>query len=1146
MSTTEPLPATIGPYRVLQSIAKGGTGHVVEIEDPRTGEHLALKILMHRGASLARFFREYDAMIRLNHPNIIRVFHFGSHDGMPWQTMELVTGTPVQAYIMRKGRPGDPRRLQEVIRLGHDIAAALHHVHRRGLVHRDLKSANLLVLPDGRIKLIDFGSVRVLDGKRLTRDGDFVGTFAYASPEQLVAAPVDGRSDLYSLGVLLYRLCTGRRPFEHDDPTTLARMHLREPPVPPQDLYPTISDDLNQLILQLLAKRRDKRPPTGKHVARAFEKMAGGPIVLPGTLEIEATANRLVGREPQQQAIRAFLAHEAPGSLALLEGLEGSGRHTLLHALAADARAAGWLTYRCVLSPGKDVVSVVLLLRQIFEAIPDMDTPSLRRARELLELLAKAVDIRSAQRREALQQAGAILLRATVTQQDRRALVVIEGLHHAGPVVLDWLDEVKVGLAKSNTGVQFAAGVDPASDRRHLPIRTRFEDDLWVSLPALDSHKVGLLTGALLHRRPPPPFVAAQIHQASGGLPAYVEHVVSELVDQGLLREQGDDPNRLEWARHTNLIIPVPAEARERVMEQLRPLPTLHRRALVVLATLDEGAQVRDLAAGLGWVPDEITMVLEDLQQRGWLESGSLGPNDPVVWRQRLAREVVREQAPPSRSRVTERLLSVALVGERRSQAQVELLSAVGRVDDAIDSAIHQARVHLLAGRPASALRVVTPAISEVRAARNTPRQNLADLFLLHTKAMIETRPVDPELHLSLKRAQSLGTGDAFRAEVSLVKATLQRRIGHLGNYRKELAEAWTASQHSEDALPVAVEVAVELGLSHLRAGALRVAQRWFQQAQRAASSQTDPRLVATAEAGLAHLRFHRGELDAAEVAALAAIELFDKLGDAEGLALAMPVWAATLREQARFSAAIDMISHALPTFRRQENPSPYVHLLVSQAWLEVELCRLGRAQECIDELAAAVSPGERLVLRVQARLVHGRILLASDQLRQAARVLGDVCNVANQAGLVLIAEHARALLAETLWLAGQQDEARRLFHQAIKRVRETRDKATLLQVCRSRGRVAAEVANPEDLFEPVREVLEREPAELTRLEWLVATGKHCVALELESGSAWREAHDLLRDVSVHLTDIDRSALKVHPWARLVRSHLDQGDAEIL
>ena len=446
-------PSKIGPYRVLSSIARGGTGQVFEVEDPRSGEHLALKMLVHRGAALGRFYREYDAMIRLNHPNIIRVFHFGVHDDMPWQTMELVTGTPVQAYIMRKGRPGDARRIEEVIRLGHDIAQALHHVHRKGLVHRDLKSANLLVLPDGRIKLIDFGSVKILDGEALTREGDFVGTFAYASPEQLVAAPVDGRSDLYSLGVLLYRLTTGRRPFEHDDPTTLARMHLRQQPQPPSELAPSIPPALDELILRLLAKRREERPASGRHVAKELEDLAGHPLILPGTLEIEATANRLVGRESQQQAMRAFLAQRACGSLLILRGIEGSGRHTLLHSMATDARNAGLLTYRCVLSPGKDLVSVALLLRQIYEVIPDLDTPALRRARELLDTLSRSIDVRSARRRDALQQAAAILLRATATQQDRPVVVLVEELHNAGPVVLEWLEEIRRGLAAVNSHV---------------------------------------------------------------------------------------------------------------------------------------------------------------------------------------------------------------------------------------------------------------------------------------------------------------------------------------------------------------------------------------------------------------------------------------------------------------------------------------------------------------------------------------------------------------------------------------------------------------------------------------------------------------------------------------------------------------------
>lgn len=1139
------MPATIGPYRVLHSIARGGTGHVMEVEDPATGEHLALKMLMHTGASLPRFYREYDAMIRLNHPNIIRVYHFGLHEGLPWQTMELVTGTPVQAYIMRKGRPGDPRRLDEVVRLGHDIAGALHHIHRRGLIHRDLKSANLLVLPDGRIKLIDFGSVRVLDGERLTREGDFVGTFAYASPEQLVAAPVDGRSDLYSLGVLLYRLCTGRRPFEHDDPIALARMHLRDQAVPPRDLFPTIDRDLSDLVMQLLEKRRDQRPPSGKAVARRLEEIAGHPLVLPGTLELEDTGNRLVGREAQQSALRAFMAQEEPGSLVVLEGLEGSGRLAMLQSLATDARNEAWSVYRAVLSPGKDLVSIALLLRQVLEALPEPRTPTIDRARSLLETLAQGWDVRSASRREALQKAGTILFRANAEHSGANILVVLGALHNAGPVVLEWLDVVMKGLRKTQTPVIFAAGVDPARDRAPQPLRERYEKSLWVRLPTLDAHQVGMLVGALLHRRPPPPVLAGRIHAASGGLPMYVEGVLRNLVQSGLLQEKGHDPNRLAWVeRGKDLHIPVPAEARDLVLQNLAPLPAVHRRVLEALALLDEDATVAELAAGMGWTLEELEVVLGNLRKQGWLEHREEQP-DAIAWRQILARGVVNDQCAPPRQRVFERLLAVALEEAPPGPAQVRLMLSVDRVDQSIESALVQAEHLMQEGRPVTALELLEPVVAAVKKARRPQRDRLARLFLLHAEALVDVRPMDPKLHSSLKRAESLGTGDDFKAELVMVRATLQRRIGHLNNYRKHLGEAWTHAQHADANLPVSVQIAVELGLSHLRAGAGRAGSRWFHQAHRVGQAHGERRLVAFAEAGLAHLRYARGELTSAEVASIAALELFDKLGDTEGLALALPVWANVLRQQGRFSDAIDMINTALPTFRRQENPSPYIHLLVALAWLEVEICRLGRAQECIDELAATVSTGEHLVLRLQARLVSGRILLASGNLREAAPLLGEVCNLANSAGLVLIAEHARALLAETLWHADQQEHASKLYKTSVRRVRKTRDIPTLLEVCRSRGRVAAEIANPDDLFEPVREVLEREPGELARIEWLLASARHRVAAEMPAGDSWKDARRLLREMSSRLNQVDRSALRVHPWARQIRQNLDSPDTVI-
>src|SRR5690606_37844249 len=177
--TTTRLPENIGPYRVLRPIARGGMAEVYEVSDPSSGEHLALKLLVQTGGALARFNREYEAMIRLNHPHIVRVYHYGLHGRMPWLTMELVDGTPIQAYAKRCGRAGSEQRTTETIRLAHDLALALDHIHVNGLVHRDLKSANVLVLPDGRVKLIDFGTARVADAwEEITREGEFIGTFA--------------------------------------------------------------------------------------------------------------------------------------------------------------------------------------------------------------------------------------------------------------------------------------------------------------------------------------------------------------------------------------------------------------------------------------------------------------------------------------------------------------------------------------------------------------------------------------------------------------------------------------------------------------------------------------------------------------------------------------------------------------------------------------------------------------------------------------------------------------------------------------------------------------------------------------------------------------------------------------------------------
>ena len=308
-----PYPPLIGPYRVLRPIGRGGAAAVYEVEHPRSAERLALKLLTHAMSS-ARFEREYRTLAALNHPNIVRVFDYGfTDDSYPYITMELLDGVPAQAHAKACGKPGSTTRTAEVLRIGALVADGLSYLHQHRIVHRDLKSSNVLVLSNGGVKLLDLGTARLLGSDEgITRQGEFIGTFTYASPEQLTGQPVDHRSDLYSLGVLLYRLLTGRRPFEIDDPQEQARHHIEVMPSPPIEAASSLPPSLSAFVMQLLAKRPDERPPSARLVSETLRHsgLCAPPLVLGppwlGTLP-------LVGRAPETALISQLVSEARPG-----------------------------------------------------------------------------------------------------------------------------------------------------------------------------------------------------------------------------------------------------------------------------------------------------------------------------------------------------------------------------------------------------------------------------------------------------------------------------------------------------------------------------------------------------------------------------------------------------------------------------------------------------------------------------------------------------------------------------------------------------------------------------------------------------------------------------------------------------------------
>jgi serine/threonine-protein kinase len=225
---------------------------------------VALKVLFPElsvdRAFVERFRREAQAAANLSHPNIVPVFDWGEDNGTYYIVMEFIDGRPLSS-ILRTAGPMHPDRAAEI---GADVAIALAYAHRHGVIHRDVKPGNVLITEDGIVKVTDFGIARAINTEEsLTQTGAVMGTATYFSPEQAEGMGVDARSDIYSLGVVLFEMVTGRPPFMGDSPVAVASKHVRENPPTPREINPSVPPDLEAIILKCLAKSPEYRYATG-------------------------------------------------------------------------------------------------------------------------------------------------------------------------------------------------------------------------------------------------------------------------------------------------------------------------------------------------------------------------------------------------------------------------------------------------------------------------------------------------------------------------------------------------------------------------------------------------------------------------------------------------------------------------------------------------------------------------------------------------------------------------------------------------------------------------------------------------------------------------------------------------------------------
>ena len=251
-------------YEVKELLGEGSTATVYKALDRRLGREVALKVLLPhvRDTVRKRFFQEATAVAQLNHPNIMAIYDMDEDGDVHFLVVEYVEGDSLTSYI-----PSPP---EVVVDLGRQIALALHYAHDRQIIHRDIKPANIKVTAGGQAKIMDLGLALPKDAKRVTTDGMIIGTPAYLSPEQAQGFTLDYRTDIYSLGVVLYEMAAGQLPFASDEIPVLLMQHVKQPPPPPRLIVPNLPVSLEAVILKTLEKNPVRRFQTCGALAQAL------------------------------------------------------------------------------------------------------------------------------------------------------------------------------------------------------------------------------------------------------------------------------------------------------------------------------------------------------------------------------------------------------------------------------------------------------------------------------------------------------------------------------------------------------------------------------------------------------------------------------------------------------------------------------------------------------------------------------------------------------------------------------------------------------------------------------------------------------------------------------------------------------------
>jgi len=668
-------------YEVLSELGRGGMGVVYRARDPVLSRDVAVKLIPPGNLtpdSEERFLREAQIVAQMDHPAIVPIYDLGRHEGALFFVMPVLSGTNLR-HLLRDGT----LRLGDVLDIGSQVAEALDYSHSRGVVHRDVKPENIMTSREEggqvRARVMDFGLALASSENRLTKTGTLVGTVSYFAPEQVSSHSFDGRTDIYSLGTVLYECLSGEPPFGGEVQSALYRI-VHEVPRPLRGFGTDVTEELETIVLQCLEKDRERRPKRAAHLAEALRRYRGKlredeytrSVVLTASRMLErpaAAAAPFIGREKELTALQKRLHAAVAGEcqLALVAGEPGTGKTRLLEELVtlAKARKIRVLSGRFVEQDRAFAHQGFCELVQDFfrsrdtlsEAVSRPDFSDL--AGELVALfpvLSENGELRSAAESGARPAPGGDarkgddrtavfeLLARTLTRigQGKPLLLALENLHGA-ELSIEALQYVVRRLGSTPTlvvGTYRQTEVGPKHPL--LALLDAFADDprfLSLTLGPLSASESRALVESAVGGAKLASGLVERIYDATEGNPFFTKELVKSLVDSGGIAR--DESGVMNFSRGAAISSDaLPATIQQAIERRIKRLPEELREVLSIASVLGRSFEFRDLESVAPEAGD-LDSAVERLVAEGILEEERESRGDRLAFTSGMVRDVL-------------------------------------------------------------------------------------------------------------------------------------------------------------------------------------------------------------------------------------------------------------------------------------------------------------------------------------------------------------------------------------------------------------------------------------------------------------------------------------------------------------------------